>query len=289
MKQKFTLDSPMPPIWMMYPHITPYSIGWRMGYGEGYRFALYDWIDTLKEDEQKQYERMFPRPIFWRSYADEDFDMEKFTYKSIFFWNEGGDAKYTKDKLIETFDEHQAEFVFFWKSDPAVINESCFAQWQSSTFNVDWNTYTGAEQYMMAEKARLFEDKEIEEQIMKSTDSGEMQALGRKVKNFDRTIWSKAKYSIVLNGSYYKFSQNKEMRDFLLSTGDKVLVEASPLDKIWGIGLEEEDKNSLNPTTWKGINLLGFALMEVRDELGRLYKNSDKVDWKAFEKYFIPL
>ena len=86
-------------------------------------------------------------------------------------------------------------------------------------------------------------------------------------------VWDKAKYSIVLNGNYYKFTQNKEMMDFLLSTGDKILVEASPMDTIWGIGLSKDNEKAQNIAAWRGKNLLGFALMEVRDEIRKLYQN----------------
>ena len=92
--------------------------------------------------------------------------------------------------------------------------------------------------------------------------------------NFDPAVWDKVKYSIVLNGNYYKFTQNQAMMDFLLSTGDKILVEASPLDTIWGIGLGKDNEKAFNIASWRGKNLLGFALMEVRDELRKLYKNA---------------
>ena len=120
---------------------------------------------------------------------------------------------------------------------------------------------------------------------MQTSDPKEMKALGKKVKNFDQVIWDKVKYSIVLNGNYYKFSQNPEMRDFLISTGDKILVEASPLDRIWGIGLSAQDHNANKPEAWKGENLLGFALMEVRDELKKMYTNYHKVNWQYLERY----
>jgi ribA/ribD-fused uncharacterized protein len=94
-----------------------------------------------------------------------------------------------------------------------------------------------------------------------------IKALGRQVINFDEKEWDKVKYKIVLNGNYYKFSQNVDMLEALRSTGNKVLVEASPYDKVWGVGLDENNEKIYNPSYWKGENLLGFALMEVRDEL----------------------
>ncbi len=107
-----------------------------------------------------------------------------------------------------------------------------------------------------------------------------MKALGRQVRGFDERLWGEVRYSVVLSGNYYKFTQNPAMMRFLLATGDKILVEASPLDKIWGIGLGRQSENASRPSAWRGQNLLGFALMEVRDELRRLYKNYDLIDKK---------
>lgn len=119
-----------------------------------------------------------------------------------------------------------------------------------------------------------FEDKEICQQILQCSDPKQIKTLGRKVRNFDEMIWDEVKYSIVLNGNYLKFTQDPKLRDFLLSTGDIILVEASPYDNIWGIMMEETDENALNPLKWRGQNLLGFALMEVRDKIRRVWKNA---------------
>ncbi len=278
----------MPPVWIMYPNISQYSIGWRMGYGEGYKWDLRDWKESLTKEEKNKYQEMFPQPVFWRDLYSEEFeddDIENYSYNLIPFWQKNGRPQYSIDQLIAFGNTKDLEYIFFWKPNSDTIDKSCFGQWQSSYFEVDIDEYNCAEQYMMAEKARLFEDKEIEEQIMQTFDPKEIKALGKKVKNFNQTVWDKAKYSIVLNGNYYKFTQNKEMRDFLLSTGDKILVEASPLDTIWGIGLKEENPKAHHPQTWRGKNLLGFALMEVRDELKKVYQNFDKINWEQLKKY----
>lgn len=133
---------------------------------------------------------------------------------------------------------------------------------------------------MMAKKAELFGDKETCSQILNCSEPKKIKALGRKVKNFDETIWNKVKYSIVLNGNYFKFTQNPELREFLLDTGDSILAEASPYDGIWGIKMRDTDENIFNPLKWKGENLLGFALMEVRDEIRRVWKNADKCNFE---------
>lgn len=276
----FTLAHPMPPVWLMYPHISQYSIGWRMGYGEDYKWKLGDWEDTLTAEEQLQYQALFPPPIFWREYYNADYDyedIEDYECEHIQLWHKQGAMQYS----IASIEQQRKElsFVFFWRPEQGAVNQSCLGQWQPSYFEVDVDTYSCAEQYMMAEKARLFDDTDIEEQIMQATDPMKMKALGKKVKNFDQALWDKAKYAIVLNGNYYKFAQNKAMRDYLLSTGDQILVEASPLDTIWGIGLEEKDPRASLPSQWKGKNLLGFALMEVRDELRKVYQYYDRIPW----------
>ena len=136
----------------------------------------------------------------------------------------------------------------------------------------------------MAAKAELFGDGEIRAQILESRDPKRIKALGRKVRNFDQTLWDRAKYSIVLNGNWCKFSQNRALRDFLLSTGNSVLAEASPFDGIWGIRLSAASSEARDPLKWRGENLLGFALMEVRDELRRVTQYEDLCDWSAVER-----
>ena len=122
---------------------------------------------------------------------------------------------------------------------------------------------------MMASKAELFGDQEVFARILAAKSPREAKALGRLVSGFDDDVWHRRRYEIVLDGTRSKFSQNPDLADFLLSTGDKVIAEASPVDKIWGIGLAHDDKRAQNPLEWQGANLLGFALMEVRDVLNR--------------------
>ena len=174
------------------------------------------------------------------------------------------------------------KFLFFWGHTPAAdghINEACFSQWWKCGFRVEDVEYSCAEQFMMAEKARLFGDEETLEKILEARVQGKIKALGREVRNFDQTEWDKCKHTIVLTGNFQKFLQNPKLKDFLLRTGDKILVEASPRDRIWGIGMGKANENAENPTAWRGANLLGFALMEVRDELRRVCANEDKIDW----------
>jgi len=117
---------------------------------------------------------------------------------------------------------------------------------------------------MMAEKARLFNDKQALEKILAANDPAEAKDLGRTVKGYKEDLWKKHRVDIVVRGNQAKFSQNEKLKAFLKTTGDAVLVEASPHDKIWGIGLEQSHTDAGNPAKWRGLNLLGFGLMEVR-------------------------
>lgn len=177
--------------------------------------------------------------------------------------------KYTIQNIKDKFQKKQRiKFLFFWgHTVKDEITKSCFSQWFSGNFEENGIVYKTAEHYMMAGKARLFNDPETLEKILQSPSPNQVKSLGRKVKNFDPVVWNDHKYQIVKQGNFLKFSQNKKFKDFLLSTNDKILVEASPYDTIWGIGMLETDSRAENPLLWNGENLLGFALMEVRDEL----------------------
>ena len=177
--------------------------------------------------------------------------------------------KYTLENIIERFQRKEnLEFLFFWgHTVKEEVTKACFSQWFPFEFEEEGIIYKTAEHYMMAGKAKLFNDLEVLQQILKAETPNEVKSLGRKVKNFDPKIWDEHKYEIVKHGNFLKFSQNEKFKEFLLSTNDKILVEASPYDTIWGIGMLETDKKAENPLLWNGENLLGFALMEVRDEL----------------------
>ena len=184
------------------------------------------------------------------------------------FLDKGHEQKYTVNNTIKEFNSKKSlDCVFFWRTDKNYLSTGCFSQWQKSDFVVEDKHYSCAEQYMMGQKALIFNDFETFEKILSADHPKQIKALGREVKNFNSNEWDAVKYSIVLNGNFYKFTQNEEMLKILISTGDKILAEASPLDKIWGIGLSEDDKNANDPNCWKGQNLLGFALMEVRDAI----------------------
>jgi hypothetical protein len=120
---------------------------------------------------------------------------------------------------------------------------------------------------MMAQKALLFHDLETYEQIMATYSPLEQKKHGRKVANYDNNIWERKRYDIVVEGNKAKFSQNPTLHDYLLSTGNSILAEASPKDIVWGIGLAKDHPDASSPKRWQGKNLLGVALMKVRDYL----------------------
>jgi len=151
--------------------------------------------------------------------------------------------------------------VLFWQP-PAI-----FGQWTRSDFTVDGVSYMCAEQFMMAEKARIFADSATRAKILASDSPREHKALGRQVRGFDQAVWERERLPIVIRGNLAKFAQDPERCRVLLATGDRLLVEASPLDKIWGVGLRADDPRVHDPKSWRGLNLLGEALIEVRAQL----------------------
>lgn len=162
------------------------------------------------------------------------------------------------------------KFLFFWKPEPepdGSLGPGCLGQWWPSRFTIGGVEYRCAEQWMMAEKARLFGDREMLAAILKTDSPKAMKAYGRAVRGFQKEVWEARCYGLVLEGNLAKFAQDAGLRDYLLSTGERILVEASPLDRIWGIGLGKNSPDAGDPMKWRGRNLLGFALTEARDRL----------------------
>jgi ribA/ribD-fused uncharacterized protein len=141
-----------------------------------------------------------------------------------------------------------------------------FSQWFPCTFTVDGVVYNRTEQYMMHQKALFFGDTEIAAEVMKQTNPAEMKKLGRQVKNFDRDRWNAVARAIVYKGNMAKFGQNPDLLKALLAT-EGTIVEASPTDKIWGIGLAATDPRANDRSQWPGTNWLGEVLTIVRQDL----------------------
>jgi ribA/ribD-fused uncharacterized protein len=173
-----------------------------------------------------------------------------------------------RQKLITLLAEgSKVEYLFFWGHTPPMdgsVSKACLSQWYPAPFVVDDLAYKTAEHWMMACKARLFNDAEVLEQIILAPDPLAAKALGRKVRNFDDKMWKANARRFVTEGNIAKFKQNPSILDFLLGTGDTIIVEAAPRDQIWGIGLGQDNPRALDPSTWRGQNLLGFALVDAR-------------------------
>lgn len=150
-----------------------------------------------------------------------------------------------------------SRYIFFWKPDGKY---GFLSQW----YRFPIGSFSCAEQYMMFSKALLFGDKDAAREISEAETPREMQKIGRKVKNFDQKTWDANKFKIVRNANIDKF-RDPVLREKLLATGDKILAEASPFDKVWGIAVRMEDADIEFEPSWKGENLLGKALMEARD------------------------
>lgn len=179
---------------------------------------------------------------------------------------------YNLNWLLEKIQKGEPlKYLFFWGHQPAKsgqINASCLSQWwESSPFTVDGITYATAEHWMMAQKALLFGDQVAYEKILVAKTPAEAKKLGRGVLNFDVELWKEKCFEVVTQGNVYKFGQNADLKEYLLNTRDRILVEASPYDQVWGIGLAAEAPEAAHPEQWKGLNLLGFALMVTRDIL----------------------
>jgi ribA/ribD-fused uncharacterized protein len=174
----------------------------------------------------------------------------------------------SREELLQSIERGTAPaFRFFWGHTPksrSTIDGACFSQWFVRKFVSNGTEYCSAEHFMMASKAALFGDEVTLQKILAAETPDAAKKLGRQVSPFDSAVWAKNAFNIVVAGNACKFGQHEDLKGFLLSTGNEVLVEASPFDTIWGIGMNQDDKRSVNPALWNGQNLLGFALMETR-------------------------
>lgn len=268
----------MAPLWLKYPNIPQGSIGWRMGYGEDYATKFYKWYCALNREQKTEFDKKFPEPVCWNL---SEYNLKRYQDFWIYNWKAAAEYSYSIERIIEECRNGQKrDTVFFWGHHPRKdggVGKECFSQWYMADFYVGHIKYCCMEQFMMSKKALLFGDKETNELIMKADVPGEIKALGKKVKGFEESVWNEFKSLIVLTGNYYKFSQLKKARQYLLGTGNAILAEASPYDTIWGIGMGEEEAKQKDMSDWRGSNLLGFALMEVREEIARLRKYENEV------------
>ena len=181
----------MPPPWLAHREIERYSIGWRMGYGEDYIYRFGDWLDTLSPEERTEYRTLFPEPVTWKGWWDEEDSGEVLEHGDFFIevWQPEGRPKYTRQWLQQEFSMGRTrELCLFWGHQPAEdgqLTKSCLSQWWMEDFYVMADSYLCMEQYMMAGKAQLFGDEEIRKEILECSDPKQIKALGRKVRCFD--------------------------------------------------------------------------------------------------------
>lgn len=155
-------------------------------------------------------------------------------------------------------------FIFFHKPNE---ENGYLSNWYLSDFVVNNIPFSSMEQYMMYQKAICFKDTNTEEKILKISDVAQIKALGRSVRNYDDNYWNGVRQIVVYEGLLAKFSQNDELKNQLIATDVAILAECAVQDRIWGIGLSMKDENRFDRTKWKGQNLLGYALMKVRDKI----------------------
>ncbi|MFF0106477.1 NADAR family protein [Streptomyces hirsutus] len=183
----------------------------------------------------------------------------------------GAGAIDSREALIEAVATgERVKYLHFWGHQPLPdgrIGAGCLSQWWPSPFTVDGTTYKTAEHWMMAAKARIFADPEAERKILAAEHPADAKKEGRLVRHFDEATWRRERFRVVVEGSTHKFAAHTDLRAFLLNTGDRVLVEASPRDRVWGIGLGAKNERASDPAQWRGANLLGFALMQARTRL----------------------
>ncbi|MFI9625782.1 NADAR family protein [Streptomyces sp. NPDC052042] len=175
-----------------------------------------------------------------------------------------------EDLLARTRRGEKVKYLRFWGHRPLPdgrLGTSCLSQWWPSPFEADGVRYATAEHWMMAAKARLFGDAEAEARALAAKSPAEAKKAGRLVRGFDEATWERERYALVVAGNVHKFGHDPRLRGFLDGTKERVLVEASPVDRIWGIGLAADDPRAEDPETWRGLNLLGFALMDARAAL----------------------
>lgn len=172
------------------------------------------------------------------------------------------------------------EYVFFWL-DNEKYGE--FSNWYQREFVIDDFRYFCVEQYMMAQKAKLFHDSVRYTAILRANSPKDCKALGKQVTPFDAKVWDAVKYDIVKTGNKAKFEQNPDLMNLLLSTGDRIMAEASPKDKIWGIALDAETAKHINPEAWPGQNLLGKILMELKAEYRKEQSKSSATELRMIK------
>ena len=184
--------------------------------------------------------------------------------------NRDYEIRSTADLLAQLDQGYRPKYFCFWghqAEKDGSVGKGCLSQWFHAPFTVDGDRFPTAEHFMMAGKARLFGDEAARLSALAAPSPAATKAVGRSVRNFDEGRWNAERFDIVVRANVAKFTQNPAMGEFLLGTGERVLVEASPRDRIWGIGMGAANPDAEQPRKWRGQNLLGFALMAARAQI----------------------
>lgn len=274
----------MVPLWFAYPKTERYSIGWRWGSAESYAGKFWEWFDALSCDEQEEYKQLFPEPKDWAGIYDDILEDNGISCGKFYVYN--WQPKYGRNWLQRQLEEEgrTKEFLFFSEEESSKngkVDVNCLGLSWKEQFNFIDTNYDSLKDYILRSKLGLIEDEETANQIY-DCKLDEFETLVENSKDLYQKSWEKYRYYILLNGIWYKFFQNKDLRDYLISTGDRVLVYAD-LDDVFGIGLSIGSEEIKDPSKWKGQNLLGFGLMIIRDELQRVTKNEALLDY-GFKK-----
>lgn len=267
MGNKKVLGAVMLPLWLEYPCYSRYGKEWNLGEGHKYKINWFEWLEKLTPEEFGKYKKLFPAPLQWRDYWREEVS-EGSAYLFIHnhywtgYWEKNGIPKYLQIKAPQKKKKNQP---FILETDSQKKIEKELLSEANVGFRIDQECYFSLDQYVAVEKARLFGDFSMERKIMKMKSSKEIQRIDQEISFYEEEIWQKIYFTVFLNGTYQKFMQNPKLKEFLLGTEDRVLLE----EKWRNINLDEIIITA-------EVNELGCLLMEVRDEIRRVCKNEER-------------
>lgn len=270
MKKKKGLGALMLPLWLKYPFYKRYGEGWTFGKGYEYKVNWLRWLEGLTAEEFEKYKKMFPPPFQWRNYWREEV-AEDGAYLFIRnhywteYWEKNGVPKYLQVEVSPIKGKKKKDQPFILATDSDANEGENFLSEADIEFQINNEFYFSVDQYILAEKARLFGDFSSERKIMKAKTVGELQEFDKQICFYEKEVWDQIQFTILLNGTYQKFMQNPGLREALLATGNQVLLEEKWENKILDKMIIEVEENRL-----------GCLLMEVRDEIRRVCINEKR-------------